>query len=277
VREGALARLPERHLGLVPPRAEAAMVLEQLADAVAEGIDLDAVVSLAGPLSLPAPEASGSGLGAGLRLGLAWDEAFRFAYGPVVAALESHGVEVVRFSPLHDRALPGDLDGLWICGGYPEVSARELSRNAAMREAVRGFCATGRPVLAECGGLLYLARELVDVEGTVHRMCGAVPAVGRMRTSLQALGYRTATAREDLFLAAQGACLRGHEFHYGSLEGEPEGRWRRAWELEGSRGRIGAEGWWDGAVLATWFHGWLCAGDALERWIGAMRRARAAG
>ena len=209
-----------------------------------------------------------------MRLGLAWDEAFRFAYPPIVDALSSRGVEVVRFSPLHDESLPEGLDGLWLCGGYPEVHAAVLAANAGMRSDIAAFCASGRPVLAECGGLLYLATEIVDITGATHPMCGVVPARGILGRRLKALGYRTARAREDLFLGSRGQELRGHEFHYGTLEGTPDGSWRPAFDWEGSRGSLGVEGWWNGSVLATWFHGWLDHDTTIDRWTDSMRAAR---
>lgn len=276
VPQGALPSLPERHLGLFPPDGNDE-VLERLADAVEATVDLDAVRRLAGPLRASVKTEFVNKDGEGLRLGLSWDEAFRFAYGPVVDRLRARGVEVVCFSPLADAAPPPDLDGLWLCGGYPEAHAARLAANASMRVAVAAFCASGRPVLAECGGLLYLATEIVDHSGDRHPMCGVVPAVGRMGHRLRSLGYRTATAREDLFVASRGRSLRGHEFHYGSLEGEPDGNWRCPYDLEGSHGPLGTEGWWNGSVLATWFHGWLPGGDVLDRWIDGMRATRGRG
>jgi len=273
VPQGALPSLPERHLGLLPPDGNDE-VLERLADAIDATVDLDAIRAAARPLSVPVPVPRGRDSGRGLRLGLSWDDAFRFAYAPVVDRLESEGVEVVRFSPLSDIALPAGLDGMWICGGYPEVHAAQLSANITMRTDITRFCQSGKPVLAECGGLLYLATEIVDHVGDRHEMCGVVPATGRMGDRLQSLGYRTATAREDLFVAAQGDTLRGHEFHYGILKGQPSGSWRPAYELEGSRGALGQEGWWNGSVLATWLHGWLVSDDSLDRWIAAMRQAK---
>lgn len=271
--QGALPLLPERHLGLVPPDGSDE-VLERLADAVEATVDLEAVRRMAAPLAAAAMTEPARRRGEGIRLGLSWDDAFRFAYGPVVDGLRERGVEVVPFSPLDDAILPADLDGLWLCGGYPEVHAGRLAANASMRTSVAAHCASGRPVLAECGGLLYLAAELVDLGGERHPMCGVVPAIGRMGSRLRALGYRTAQAREDLFVARRGTALRGHEFHYGVLEGEPDGIWRAAFDLEGNRGTRGPEGWWNGSVLATWFHGWLAAGESLDLWVERMRDAR---
>lgn len=270
--EGALPSLPERHLGLVPPRGDDDL-FSRLADAVEAAVDLDALVATAAPLPPAAPDTVTES-GRGLRLGLSWDEAFRFAYPPTVRALEDRGVEVVRFSPLADPALPEGLDGLWLCGGYPELHAEDLSGNASMRDSVRGFCASGRPVLAECGGLLYLARTLSDTAGRRFPLCGVVPADGSMGSRLRSLGYREATALEGTFLAPREGSLRGHEFHYGELAGEPAGSWRRPHALSGARGPLGSEGWWNGSVLATWFHGWLRRDDVLERWIAALRAAK---
>ena len=273
VAQGAVPALPERHLGLVPPESDDTL-FEKLADAMEASLDLDAIQALSGPLALPTPPPHRGDSGRGLRLGLSWDEAFRFAYAPAVARLEACGVEVVRFSPLRDAALPEGLDSLWLCGGYPEAHAGRLAANLSMRLSVAAFCATGKPVLAECGGLLYLARDLVDQTGTVFPMCGIIPARGRVTQKLQALGYRTVRSGEDLFVAAAGVELRGHEFHYGVLESEDRAGWRHPWDLESSHGPLGPEGWWNGSVLATWFHGWLAGGDSLDRWISAMRLAR---
>lgn len=272
--QGALPVLPGRHLGLVPP-ANAEGLLERLGEAVSSTVDLDRLVSLAGERILPRRIPSPRRDGGGLRLGLSWDEAFRFAYGPVVHHLEARGVEVVRFSPMGDPSLPEDLDGLWLCGGYPESHAAVLASNGSMRASIRDACAAGRPVLAECGGLLYLCEELVDLDGVAHPMCGVLPARGVLGSRMRALGYRTARPREDLFLAERGKALRGHEFHYGALEGEPRGDWRTAFDWEGARGASSEEGWWNGSVLATWFHGWLDDEETIGRWIASMRAARA--
>lgn len=270
VAKDAFPSLPGRHLGLVPPGDDA--VIAALADAVDASVDLDLVLSSCSLLPDARRVDSGARPGAGLRLGLAWDEAFRFVYEPAVSRLERLGVEVVRFSPLDDASLPGALDGLWLCGGYPETHARALAANVSMRADVARLCGEGAPVLAECGGLLYLARELEDARGRVFPMCGVVPARGRVGTRLRSLGYRTATARQDSFLACEGASLRGHEFHYGVLDGAPDGKWCSAWDLEDSRGRREPEGWWNGSTLATWFHGWLSGNEgALDGWIDAMR------
>jgi cobyrinic acid a,c-diamide synthase len=144
-----------------------------------------------------------------------------------------------------------------------------------MRRSVADFCASGRPVLAECGGLLYLTESLRDLQGGTHPMCGVLPARAAMAGRLRALGYRTARPREDSFLAPRGQELRGHEFHYGTLDGTPAGPWRDAFDWEGSRGALGTEGWWNGAVLATWFHGWLAGEATIGCWIEAMRAVRA--
>lgn len=274
VREGAFPPLPERHLGLLPPPEGDDTLFDRLAAAVEEGIDLDALLGAARPIAGrdPRPVATVSGIG--LRLGLSRDAAFRFAYPPVVDALEEAGVEVIPFSPLRDPCVPEGLDGLWLCGGYPEVHAAELSSNGPMLRSVREFCRSGRPVLAECGGLIYLAQTISDMEGATHPMCGVVPAAGRMGRDLRALGYREAQAREDHFLASRGSIVRGHEFHYGDLEGEPSGSWRSAWELSDGRGSARTEGWWNGSVLATWLHGWLRSPEILDRWIASLREGR---
>lgn len=275
LRNGAFPSMPQRHLGLVQPGEESDELLRAMGCAVMQTVDLDRIVSLCGPLPDAPAALVREPWGRGLRLGLSCDEAFGFAYGPFVSRLERAGVDVVRFSPLRDHELPRGLDGLWICGGYPESHARALSDNRAMRDSIAEFCASRAPVLAECGGLLYLSSEIVDQDGCVFPMCGVVPARGVMGRKLRRLGYRTATARSDLFVAARGGRLRGHEFHYGELEGLPLGEWVAAFELEDGKGNVESEGWWNGSVLATWFHAWFAGNDdALDGWIAAMRAWR---
>lgn len=211
-------RIPERHLGLAADAAKDA--IEALADAVAAHVDVDAVLRIArtasplvvrGPLAFPAMPAPSSA-----RIGLARDEAFNFYYQDGLEMLEAAGARLVPFSPLRDRGLP-EVDGLYLGGGFPEVHARDLAENAPMRRAIASAVARGMPVYAECGGMLYLAEELVD--GTRRtEMVGVLPATARMHGRPIALNYVTLEAEADTLLLRAGESVRGHEFHWSTVE-----------------------------------------------------------
>jgi len=206
---GAFPTLESRHLGLSFPPDRVEAILDACADAIEKHIDLDLLLACAGkghldPISVhPAKSTSR------VRLGLAWDEAFRFLYPEALQMFEREGMDLVRFSPLDDPELPPELDGLWICGGYPEAHARRLSGNRSMLRSIRDFCTTGKPVLAECGGLMYLCEEIRGTDGNWHPMCGVLPARAIWREQGFRLGYREARLSSDCLLGTAGDRLRG--------------------------------------------------------------------
>ena len=210
-------RLPERHLGLTTGTLDDAL-LDRMADAAEESIDLDRLLELA---RIPRPAAVVSAAAqatSGLRLGVAQDEAFHFYYEENFELLRERGVELVFFSPLHDRDLPPELDGLWFGGGYPELFAETLAENDAMLDAVRSFAASGRVVWGECGGFLYLLAGLTGFDGVRYPMLGLLPGEGKMHSRLSALGYREAVTAADGLFGPAGTRIQGHEFHYSSAE-----------------------------------------------------------
>lgn len=210
-------RLPERHLGLTTGTLDDAL-LDRMADAAEESIDLDRLLELA---RIPRPAAVVSVAAqatSGLRLGVAQDEAFHFYYEENFELLRERGVELVFFSPLHDRDLPPELDGLWFGGGYPELFAETLAANDAMLDAVRSFAASGRVVWGECGGFLYLLAGLTGFDGVRYPMLGLLPGEGKMHSRLSALGYREAVTAADGLFGPAGTRIQGHEFHYSSAE-----------------------------------------------------------
>lgn len=122
------------------------------------------------------------------------------------------------FSPIDDAALPEGLDGLYLGGGYPELSAAGLAANTAMRSQIRESSRRGMPIYSECGGFMYLCREIVDTGGRSFPMAGCFPFRTRMHPRLAALGYREVTLTRDGVVGAAGDRLRGHEFHYSSVD-----------------------------------------------------------
>nr|WP_237710421.1 cobyrinate a,c-diamide synthase [Saccharopolyspora spinosa] len=254
---GAIPRIedlavPSRHLGLVTAAehgGEAVRAVDAMSDVVARSVDLDAVCALAHS----APELPGLAWNprdevepqAGPVVAVAGGLAFTFAYAEHVELLEAAGAEVVVLDPLNDERLPERTAGVVLPGGFPEQHAAELSANTALRREIAAFAATGAPIHAECGGLLYLAEEL---DG--HPLCGVLDARARMSPRL-VLGYRDAVAAADSVLFAEGARVSGHEFHRTVLE--PGGGSQPAWIWRGATG-VQREGFVRGGVHASYLH-----------------------
>ncbi|GHB29123.1 MULTISPECIES: cobyrinate a,c-diamide synthase [Streptomyces] len=271
---GALRRAPQvvtpsRHLGLVPVaerQADAVDAVRAMAERVAAGCDLEALLALA--RSAPAlpgaawePERASAG-GARPVVAVAGGAAFTFAYAEHSELLSAAGAEVVVFDPLRDEKLPAGTAGLVIGGGFPEVYAPELSANEPLRRAVTELARSGAPVAAECAGLLYLAREL---DG--RPMCGVLDASARMSQRLT-LGYRQAVAVSDSVLAVAGTRLRGHEFHRTVLE--PGAGATPAWGLHQPERRV--EGFVQQGVHASYLHThWAAEPGVARRFVEQCR------
>jgi cobyrinic acid a,c-diamide synthase len=257
---GALAHDPrvalsERHLGLVTA-GEGGLTEDKrarLADLVERGVDLDGVLELAAPLQVPTPSiGSGVPRTPRVRIGVAHDAAFCFYYRDNLALLRAAGAELVYWSPLTDRALP-IVDGLYLGGGYPELNAAALEANTEIRNSVRTFAAAGRPIYAECGGLMYLAEALEDLDGATHPMVGLLPATVRMRPRRLSLSYTEVTLQAASPLGPSGTVARGHEFHFSSLDPVP-GTVSRAYRLRRRRGDERDEGYQIGNALLSYVH-----------------------
>jgi len=208
----------DRHLGLVPVAEDPAAVgrsLAALAAAVSEQVDLEAVLAVAAtaPARVEAAPALPSGAsGPPVRVAVAAGRAFTFTYTDTIDALQAGGAEVVPFDPLRDASLPERLDGLIVGGGFPEAHVGALAGNEPLLHDVRRAAEAGLPIWAECGGLLWLADRLDD-----QTMAGVLPTTARMTDRLT-LGYREATTRGDSPVGPTGSELRGHEFHYATVD-----------------------------------------------------------
>ena len=188
------------------------------------------------------------------KIAVARDEAFCFCYQENIELLERFGAEVVFFSPLRDRELPAGARGLYLPGGYPELHAEALSRNADMRRAVSSFCRAGRPAYAECGGFLYLLESLAGLDGRSHEMAGVFPSSGRMLPRLQRLGYAELEARAGHPFLSEGSLMRGHEFHYSETSGMPPEIQRTCRVLRRRDGAEFSEGYRVYNTLAGYVH-----------------------
>ncbi|HAO77150.1 MAG TPA: cobyrinate a,c-diamide synthase, partial [Pseudomonas sp.] len=210
---GALPRsldveLPSRHLGLV--QAEELADLDARLDAAADALAQSAETELPPAVSFAAPtRVSLEPLLAGVRIGVARDAAFAFLYQANLDLLQALGAELLFFSPLRFARLPA-VDSLYLPGGYPELHLRALSRNGPMAEAIRAHHAAGKPILAECGGMLYLLDGLTDRGDERAEMLGLLPGEARMQQRLSALALQEVELPEGR--------LRGHTFHHSTLE-----------------------------------------------------------
>ena len=208
------AAIESRHLGLKTAAeiADLQARLKLLADAAQSSIDWPLLQHL---FDRPAPAAAPpAAVPPRVRLAVARDAAFCFTYAETLEALQENGAELCFFSPLQDTALPPDIGGLYLPGGYPELYAAELAANAPMRAALKAAVENGLPTAAECGGFLYLGQTLEDADGTPHPMAGVLPGQGVKTGRLVRFGYATLTAQADSMLFAAGEQFPAHEFHH---------------------------------------------------------------
>jgi cobyrinic acid a,c-diamide synthase len=200
--------LPSRHLGLL--QATEIVDLDARLDAAAAALHIPPLGQLAPNVSFETPEPNElPQLLKGVRIGIARDEAFSFIYVANLECLENLGAEIHYFSPLHDAELP-EIDSLWLPGGYPELHAGQLAANQAMKAAITAHHRAGKPILAECGGMLYLNESLQTQDQQRHAMVGLLPGQANMQARLGGLGMQS--------LPLAGGELRGHTFHYSRLE-----------------------------------------------------------
>lgn len=217
---GFLPKLPEavigsRHLGLYTA-AEVENLQQKLAllaDAAEEHIDWPRLLALCEkePPALPVqPETPP----ARVRIAVAQDEAFCFTYAETLEAFRDAGAEVVFFSPLRDTALPENIGGLYLPGGYPELHAKELSENTSILREIKQKIESGLPTAAECGGFLYLGQSLTDAEGQSWPMAGVLPGEAKDAGRLVRFGYAALSADSDSMLFRAGESFPIHEFHH---------------------------------------------------------------
>lgn len=217
---GFLPKLPEavigsRHLGLYTA-AEVENLQQKLAllaDAAEKHIDWPRLLALCEkePPALPVQPETPL---ARVRIAVAQDEAFCFTYAETLEAFRDAGAEVVFFSPLRDTALPENIGGLYLPGGYPELHARELSENTSLLREIKQKIESGLPTAAECGGFLYLGQSLTDAEGQSWPMAGVLPGEAKDAGRLVRFGYATLSADSDSMLFRAGESFPIHEFHH---------------------------------------------------------------
>lgn len=254
--DNAFPSINSRHLGLhmAAGTTDAIGMVNGIADAIEHYVNIDDLLHAIPELSAGLSEnTSQKHSPVRCRLAIAKDEAFCFYYPEWIRSLEAAGAEVIPFSPVHDKKLPYNCDGLLLGGGYPELHCRELAGNDSMLQSIRGHAAEGKPVYAECGGLMYLSQGIRTADGCFP-MLGILPAWTLLNDHLHRLGYVQVTLQKDCLLGNTGDILRGHEYHYSQLESDPDG-WECVYSCSTPKGdQEWYEGWRKENVLASYIH-----------------------
>ena len=249
--------IPERYLGLITAGENGLpdSMVSLLGDLAEANIDLDHLLECLTyfPIAPTALAERRSNLTKSIRLGVARDTAFCFYYEDNLDALREAGAEIVEFSPLEDSSPPPALDALYFGGGYPELFAKKLAENRSMLTLIKRAAEEGLPIYAECGGLMYLAREIVTREGTSFPMAGVLPIVVQMTDRLVNFGYTDVSFTSDCLIGPAGGDARGHSFHSSRLveAGPIERVYRTRNSMTGSEE---AEGLRVKNVLASYIH-----------------------
>ena len=266
--------IPERHLGLVPSveRGELQPLFDRLAELLAETVDIDLLLELAQAKPLaevkeklfaPQPEAKR------VRIAIARDAAFHFYYPENIELLQAYGAECLYFSPLAGEPVPDGVDGLYIGGGFPEEFAEQLAYDQQVKASIRQTIHSGLPTLAECGGFMYLAEQLVTTDGQSFPMVGVIPGTVTMQKKLAALGYREVKGYEGNFLLGKGEEARGHEFHYSTFQ--PGAQFTPAYETKGLRG-VKPEGYLSHNLVAGYTHLHFASNPGMvQRWLAGCK------
>ncbi len=294
-KEAAL-HLPERHLGLIPV-GEGGLLdsfIDILAERVTKHLDLEQIERI----MLGAPDLNESIFGRTnakmqiedgsstntlllpakpitqvdkFRLGVALDEAFLFYYRDALDLAKRLNFIILPFSPLHDVALPPDLDGIFIGGGFPELHLDHLSKNRTFLDALRAYGASGKPIYAECGGYMYLGQSITDFEGREFPLAGLISMKADMTRHLQDIGYRRGVFREDTFLGPRGTTVQGHVFHYSRVTHDHE--FPPAYELFKGDHFVRMEGYARDNIVASYLHLHFSGqSELLEHWFTSRFR-----
>lgn len=209
--------LESRHLGLIMPNEIQGFKdkINKIAEELEKTLDIEEIIKIGKKApkieysKIKIPKLKGK-----VKIAVAYDEAFCFYYEDNMDILKEMGAEIIKFSPLNDNAIPDNVSGLIIGGGYPELFAKELSENKGMIESIREKIEGGMPTIAECGGFMYLHEELEDLKGNSYNQVGIIKGRSYNTNKLGPFGYIILEALEDNFLCKKGTEILGHEFHY---------------------------------------------------------------
>ena len=255
--------LESRHLGLVP-MDEVEKLSEKfssLADEIEKYIDIDRIIELSESEEVVSKfdlveemeKKNLFELAKGKTVAIAHDKAFNFYYRENIEIFEKLGIETKYFSPLEDIEVP-TCDFVYIGGGFPEIFAEKLEKNESIRKSIFDLYENNTPIYAECGGLMYLGKSIIDKSGVERNMVGIFEGISEMTPRLRRFGYCEGKAIEKTVISKEGACIRGHEFHHSIFKSDE----KCAYKMRKIRdGKVVDE--WEGGyskknTLATYLH-----------------------
>lgn len=249
--------IPERHLGLLTEEESPISKngLTVLSKNINENINIELLLNFA-KHTIPKPTKNQTSIydsRSQIKIAIAKDKAFCFYYEDNLNLLRQAGSDIVPFSPLVDTKIPDGVDAIYIGGGYPELYAHALSRNESMLKAICKWALSGKPLYAECGGLMYLSKGIYDFDGNFYGMAGVFPFKTAMKKGRVNLGYREVKLLRNSILGRQGDVLRGHEFHYSEIKTDgpiPE----TIYQVKGLREKEFLEGYSLKNTLASYVH-----------------------
>jgi cobyrinic acid a,c-diamide synthase len=262
LRRNTAVAIRDRHLGLVPSAelANLSHIFSQLADLAKTSFDWHKLLPLISQISDGGKTLSYShqeqnmqqSQGSTLKIAVARDQAFNFYYQDNLDLLTQLGAELVFWSPLQDRNIPDHIQGLYFGGGFPEVFAQQLAENKSVLQQLKQVIEADLPTYAECGGLMYLCKELIDLQEKTWPMVGIIPSTVTMQAKLT-LGYRQAIALRDSPVVTAQQITMGHEFHRSQLIITPQ---YPQWQLQGvhQSSMPSSEGWNIKQVHASYLH-----------------------
>jgi cobyrinic acid a,c-diamide synthase len=252
--------IPERHLGLVPSEENIGHsdLYEKLGKMVRETIDIDGLLKAARSAgTFPYYDKSiflDSNDSLNVTLAIAKDNAFCFCYQDDIELFEALGAKIKYFSPLHDKCIPDDVDGIFLGGGFPELNAEKLMENETMRKSILDAHNNGTIIYGECGGMMYLLEKLIDCDGRSFKMCGVLSGTSGMENKRQGLGYIIVDATSDNVICKRGDTFRAHEFHWSRLLDVPDDT-VFAYKTQKSNGKQSkSDGIYRKNVLASYTH-----------------------
>ena len=275
--------IPERHLGLIPANEShvAEEVITKLRSAVNAGVDLEKLITAvtSEKISFKTNDVKPT---TDVKIAIAKDAAFGFYYADDLQAFENAGAELIPFNTMKDSTLP-DVDGLFIGGGFPETQMEELSSNQSLLKHIKQSIASGMPTYAECGGLMYLSKD-ITWQGTCRSMVGAVPGNITMHARPQGRGYAKLLETDNMLWPSISTCAKeqgdslvipAHEFHYASLDNLPKDA-KFAYDVTRGSGITGSS---DGIVIDNLIAGFSHQRDTknnawVERFVQFVRQAK---
>lgn len=256
-------KLESRHLGLIPMNEveKLSEKFSSLADEIEKYIDIDRIIEMSESediisnfnLEKELKDRNLFELSKGKTVAIAYDKAFNFYYKENIEIFEKLGINIKYFSPLKDKEIP-KCDFVYIGGGFPEIFAEELEKNKLIRENIFDLYKKNKPIYAECGGLMYLGKSIIDNQGKCREMVGIFDGVSEMTQKLRRFGYCNGEALEDTVISKKGDLIKGHEFHHSIFKSEE----KCAYDMKKIRDEKIVDEWKGGYskknTLATYLH-----------------------